>query len=49
MELKVKDCESTKELVINSDDDANKALNVMLKHRLSSLPVIDKNDNFVEY
>jgi CIC family chloride channel protein len=47
MEIKVSDCELNKGPVVKIDESVNNAVNVMLQHRYTSLPVVNHDGNLV--
>jgi tRNA nucleotidyltransferase (CCA-adding enzyme) len=47
--MKVKDCMNTGVVTIGSHADTAEALQVMLKHKISSLPVIDEHNCLVGF
>jgi Chloride channel protein EriC len=47
MEIRVSDCEVRRGPVVRVDDDVNGAVNVMLQHRYTSLPVVNHNGELV--
>ena len=47
MEIRVSDCELRREPVVEVDESVDGAVNVMLQHRYASLPVVNRDGEFV--
>jgi CIC family chloride channel protein len=47
MEIKVGECRLERGLMVRVDEDVDKVVNMMLQHHYVSLPVVDREGNFV--